>query len=233
MVLVTVDWSGVPARLRRLACARRPAKPVFGSESHRFESHPPLSGDEVVAAERQFGVVLPADYREFLLRVGAGGAGPDYGLYPLRRGPDGWGWGDLGRFNDEARCTDLARLGQPFATNPDSPPGYAELAQAEPDRAAFGSDDEYDDAYQNWASELVRMVREDPTRDHGAACLSTAGCGYRSWLVVSGPATGQIWDDSRVDDHEMEPAKRGDGGTHTFGTWYLDWLAEAEASHLA
>jgi SMI1 / KNR4 family (SUKH-1) len=209
---VTIDWSGVPARLRRLG----------------VKTDPPLTAADLAAAEEQFGVTLPAEYREFLLHVGAGGAGPDYGLYPLRHNGSGWQWGGA---HDESRYTDLDRLAHPFETEPDWPPGYEELEGAEPAQSDFATPEAYEDAFQEWAGELVRMLREDPTRDHGATCLATAGCGYRTWLVVSGPAAGEIWHDARVDDHEMAPAKRPDGGVHTFGSWYLNWLEAAEAAH--
>jgi hypothetical protein len=49
---------------------------------------PPLDVSVVEAFERRCGVVLPDEYRDFLLRVGNGGPGPPaYGLLPLGEAP--------------------------------------------------------------------------------------------------------------------------------------------------
>ncbi len=225
---MTIDWSEVGARLRRLATEPMPARPVFGTGSHRFGLEPPLSAAEVAAVEHQFGVALPEEYRDFLLQVGAGGAGPAYGAVALRHGRAGWTWAD-----SEAAITRLDQLHRPFAVQPAPPPGYDDLLASEPAEDAFAAHDLYYDAYQKWANTCARILREDPTRDIGAACLSTVGCAQYTWLVVSGPAAGQMWQDARCDDFEMAPETNDAGDVLTFGTWYLDWLAKAEAVHLA
>jgi hypothetical protein len=62
---------------------RDPHFKIFGANVHRYRMSTPLSEQEVRAFESRHGVTLPADYREFLLRVGNGGAGPYYGVLPL------------------------------------------------------------------------------------------------------------------------------------------------------
>jgi uncharacterized protein (TIGR02996 family) len=57
----------------------------FAAHHHRFQTLPPLPVAAIRTLEHQFGVRLPDDYFEFLVRVGEGGAGPSYGLYPFRR----------------------------------------------------------------------------------------------------------------------------------------------------
>ncbi len=53
---------------------------VAEAQSHRYELAPPLSETEVTSFETAHNIVLPADYRAFLLEVGSAGAGPGYGL---------------------------------------------------------------------------------------------------------------------------------------------------------
>lgn len=69
----------------KLAQVRSRQLRTFGSERHGFDLNPPLTEAEVHAFERIHGILLPEDYRIFLLHVGNGGAGPYYGLLPLGR----------------------------------------------------------------------------------------------------------------------------------------------------
>lgn len=68
--------------VQRLAVADASLR-VFGADMHRYRLGPCLSEEAVAAFESAHRIELPADYREFLLRVGNGGAGPFYGLRPL------------------------------------------------------------------------------------------------------------------------------------------------------
>jgi hypothetical protein len=56
---------------------------VFRASEHRYRLGPRLSIETVSAFEREHAITLPAEYRDFLLYAGNGGAGPDYGLVPL------------------------------------------------------------------------------------------------------------------------------------------------------
>ncbi|BAZ11102.1 hypothetical protein NIES4071_29280 [Calothrix sp. NIES-4071] len=53
---------------------------VFGSESHEYKLNPCLSETEVNNLEAKYKVTLPDEFRNFVLKVGNGGAGPGYGL---------------------------------------------------------------------------------------------------------------------------------------------------------
>ena len=75
-----LDLSQVVEALRRLSAAR-PA--VFGTNSHHWVLNEVLLEVEVSAFEQLHGVSLPVDYRRFLTRIGNGGAGPFYGVFPL------------------------------------------------------------------------------------------------------------------------------------------------------
>ncbi|HEY2701315.1 MAG TPA: SMI1/KNR4 family protein [Pseudonocardiaceae bacterium] len=78
-----MTWTdGVRPRLAELAAAD-PECTAFGVSRHRYQLGPALSESEVAAFEQSYGITLPAEYREFVRRVGNGGAGPCYGLYQL------------------------------------------------------------------------------------------------------------------------------------------------------
>ncbi|MDE7327536.1 MAG: SMI1/KNR4 family protein, partial [Lachnospiraceae bacterium] len=55
----------------------------FGANSHKYQLNSPASEDTIAAFETRFGIVLPEGYRNFLLWMGNGGAGPFYGLFKL------------------------------------------------------------------------------------------------------------------------------------------------------
>lgn len=147
----------------------------FGAREHRYELNPPVPESVVAALEGKYGVTLPAQYREFLLSAGDGGAGPYYGLYPLRYAYEEMGWikpGDIRK---------------PFPLDrPWNPDGDAEEQYDLP--AGAGLHD-------------------------GCIMLSHHGCGYWSFLVVTGAERGNVWDDFTT----------GDGGLHPTGNDFLGW----------
>jgi hypothetical protein len=53
---------------------------IFGSELHQYKIHPCLSSVQIQLFEQKYNTLLPNDYRNFLLEIGNGGAGPGYGL---------------------------------------------------------------------------------------------------------------------------------------------------------
>ena len=57
---------------------------VFGASTHRYLLNQCLSEHEVQDAEAQYGIALPEDYCLFLRFMGNGGAGPEYGIFPLQ-----------------------------------------------------------------------------------------------------------------------------------------------------
>lgn len=211
-------WDGVAERLEALRAAylEGRAEQVFGVAGHEFRCAPPLSPAELVQVEGQFGVRLPADYRNYLLRVASGGAGPGYGLFVLSRDAAGrWGW-----TGDGAELTALESLQVGFA--PTEP--TAELARLD---AAEPSPSD-DSAYGAWLDQRADLLWE-PDRTRGAICLAHEGCGYRQWLAVSGPHRGLIWEDGRVADADLALIDLGTGAA-SFAAWFLAWLGRAEAA---
>jgi SMI1 / KNR4 family (SUKH-1) len=56
---------------------------VFGADSHKYHLNSRLSRNAIAALEQKYNIKLPIDYIDFLTMLGDGGAGADYGLYPL------------------------------------------------------------------------------------------------------------------------------------------------------
>lgn len=211
-----VDWRGVRERVEALAALDAEPK-VFGASGHRFRLHPVLPEAELAEFERTIGVRLPAEYRSFLLEVGAGGAGPDYGLERLERGAGGWGWTGHG-------VTTVTKLGVPF--RPFDPGTYAAHEANQPVEADFPDRDAYLRAVRAWVRRSDELHDEET---YGTIALSHQGCGYYSLLVVSGPERGRMWHDGRAGDMPLSPLV-GPASPVTFGRWYLHWLARAAAS---
>ncbi|WP_067824776.1 SMI1/KNR4 family protein [Actinomadura kijaniata] len=214
---MTIDWIRVRERVAALAASPHAAG-VFGGHSHRFELEPVLTPDELAEAEAQFGVTLPEDYRGFLLHAGRGGAGPSHGIFPLRRGKDGWRWE-----GDGADLASLTRLREPFPVRGPDPAALDALLAERPEEEDFEDVDAFDVAYEAWDERLAELLWNED-RTVGAVCLCHHGCAAREWLVVSGPERGTVWSDDRVDEVDLRPR----GERTTFGRWYLEWLAEAE-----
>ncbi|MEU3631927.1 SMI1/KNR4 family protein [Streptomyces fradiae] len=208
-------WAGV--RERVLALAKSPGvAEVFGFPRGGRVLEDPLTEAELADLERFCGARLPEEYRDFLLHVGAGGAGPAYGVFPVRRGDDGaWAW-----HGDGGNMTLPRRLAEPFGGRM-TPEEVEALLADQPDEESYEDVDAFDAAYEAWEERLLATLW---SYDHtaGAICLCDLGCAQRQWLAVSGPERGRMWDDARCDHMDLEPL-----GV-TFAQWYLGWLEEAE-----
>lgn len=211
-----VDWSGIRGRVKKLTGDAR-AHELFGAAGHHFRLRPPLAGTEVSEVEAQCGVRLPEEYRDFLQYVGAGGAGPFYGIFALVKANRSWTWE-----GDGAELTDISRLAEPFPRTGADPQTLAALQAERPAGHEILADGD-NALYEAWDKRLDDLLW-NPDRTAGAICLCHEGCGYRYWLVVSGPERGRIWSDQRAAEVDLEPIGA------TFGSWYLDWLARQEAA---
>ncbi|MFH8291167.1 SMI1/KNR4 family protein [Streptomyces sp. NPDC018059] len=211
-------WTGVRERVLALRSAPN-RKAVFGAEFHQyghgFALLPVLTREQVAAVERHRGVTFPAEYRSFLLEVGAGGAGPDYGLFPVRPvGPD-------------------TPPATPHGARPFRPERTRELADhqdAEPSRAAYGGTPQDETRFRRdhhaWArreDDLLEILTE------GTLCVGEQGCGYSTLLALTGPERGTVWHDARAAAEGVVPVQFvGKPGRVTFAAWYLRWLNRAE-----
>ena len=198
------------AEVRRLLGRLREADrghEVFGAAAHRWRLSPVAREAQLRAWEREHGVELPPDYRAFLAEFGNGGAGPDYGLFPLGL------WDGAGA-----------------ALEPWAP--HAGLLRAPfPHRAAWNlpadrlepPDDLDDDARHAWQEALDDEYFAAALLD-GAFWICHHGCALRTVLVVTGPERGNVWLDGRSDYGGLAPHLDGVGRHLGFSDWYLGWL---------
>jgi len=172
-----------------------------------------LSETQVRQAEEQFGVEFPEDYRQYLLRVSAGGR-----VRKLQFNGSRWDW-------DGARHEDDAELHVPF---PDHDSALAESEDAwdsQPKREDYISDVAYQTAHDAWRETADAI---EAARVTGAVFLNDDGCGFYTLLVVSGPMRGTMWFDGRATCDRLNPLLNDDRQAATFAEWYLDWLAHEE-----
>src|SRR5215467_2338850 len=99
----------VPAVLEALARLRGHAS-VFGADVHGFQLNHPISESEVASFEQKHCILLPPDYREFIICVGNGGAGPFYGLFQFGFMDDNW---DVRQWHEDDGF--VGTLSKPFA----------------------------------------------------------------------------------------------------------------------
>ncbi|KOU30719.1 cell wall assembly protein [Streptomyces sp. WM6373] len=214
-------WVGVRERVQSLIAAPAGDR-VFGAIGHKFFLEDPLTPAELADLESQMGVSLPGEYRDFLLWVGAGGAGPSYGVYPVRLIQGRWRWE-----GDGADLADLSRLAEPFPREGADPEAVQSLLAEHPEEEDFEDIEDFDDAIEAWEGRW-EPVMWSADRTVGAAVISTLGCAAREWLIISGPERGRIWFDNRADDEDLKPLLDEHDAPMTFTRWYLTWLERAE-----
>ncbi len=212
-----MDWSGVRERVAALR-AHPGSGEIFGAKGHGFVLESRLTTADLRDLEAWLAITLPDDYRSFLTDVGAGGAGPFYGLFPVRRrGDGGWFWD-----GDGGELPDFARIGEAFPTARVPEAALDALEAQKPDEDAFDDVEDFDAAYDVWDVRLEALLYQ-PSMTVGAICIAHEGCAYRDWLAVSGSARGTMWEDPRCIDMDLRPINL------TFGDWYFQWLTATES----
>jgi hypothetical protein len=190
-------------------------RPVFGAAEHKFLLNPVLSEAEVKSFKMRHSVKLSTDYRNFLLTIGDGGAGPYYGVFPLGKMDDGFylkSWKEDDGF--------IGSLVNPFP-----------LKEPWNDLSTHPSVE----LHETNATEYERQLEEfekvywNPELLNGAIPLCHMGCALRVWLIVSGEKAGSLWRDGRADSTGLSPIVTRDQRPTTFSSWYLDWLQNPES----
>lgn len=175
-----------------------PACKLFGSSSHRYQLGPPLTASELADWEQKLGVPIPSEYRDFLMSVGHGGAGPFYGLFQLN---------DM----DPENITDLGQIKKPFRWTEATNPMQWQNPETE-DGVVIDSD------FDEGENPLVWLIVP------GALYLCHYGCAIRFFLIVNGPLSGEIWRDRQAEDKGITPECGEDGSRLRFLQWYEKWL---------
>ncbi|MBR6983076.1 MAG: SMI1/KNR4 family protein [Ruminococcus sp.] len=144
------------------AKAADPELKVFGASSHKYEFDPPADISEVRAFEQKHGIKLPENYVRVLTELGNGGAGPDYGLYPVEKLGNG--------------CTDQIVTNTTFLDASLTPEIWKQVMQG---MNKVESDAE---AYDKILEQVVA----------NAVVIGTQGCTYDTILMCGGSENGKI-----------------------------------------
>lgn len=190
---------------------------VFGSESHQYQFKPCLSNKDIQTFESRYNIRLPSEYRNFLLEVGNGGAGPGYGLSGL----------------SEIKSEDVISE-KLYQEN------YEILSKPFPLTEAWNDLDLI--VTNNTGSVTNNDAYFDDKFIQGTLTITNYGCGIYAMLVITGEQSGKIWIDDRTNDNGIYPTSlnfchafhdTNPDDSHldsdqeqplNFYDWYEDWL---------
>src|SRR5262249_21050231 len=150
--------------------ARSGVKPFGAERGIRIGRSVPEA--QIREFEDRYRINLPPEYRLFLLKVQGGGAGPAYGLFDFDQ---------VATF--EREDPDEVMLGEfPFTEryNPCDDPSQARYFELE------GKGEATDEDHRKREEAVARETA-------GTLVLCHEECGYYHFLVVKGPAYGQMW----------------------------------------
>ncbi|MBN3870475.1 MAG: SMI1/KNR4 family protein [Nostoc sp.] len=190
---------------------------VFGSESHEYQLKPCLSNKDIQVFESRYNIRLPSEYRNFLLEIGNGGAGPGYGLSGLL----GIEYEDI--IPEKLYQENYEILSKPFPLT--EAWNDLDLIVKNNPGCVANSDAYFDDQFIQ-----------------GTVTITNYGCGIYAMLVITGEQSGRIWIDDRTNDNGIYPAclsfcdafhdinpddfhqDSDQGQPLSFYDWYEDWL---------
>jgi hypothetical protein len=235
-------WEGIKARVEALTKQDNTLE-VFGANHHKYRINPCLTEEEIAKIEQENDMQLPEDYRTYLKFFGDGGAGPHYGVIPLREAfskyfpidvpfkftltyfPDV----DVNQFFEYDHTTRTTRY-------------FFESREALIE-AIYGTEEAYRKATNYVEDATVDAFTDEEFKEYeaftkygGILWLCEEGCGHISFLVVRGEEYGAMWGDSTVSDYGIYPhAKKGDKtfkSRLSFAEWFTEWLEKGESINL-
>lgn len=177
---------------------------VFGASSHKYRLNPIVSIETVRQFEKKYHITLPEEYIFFLTRVGNGGAGPYYGLYPLEK---------LELYNEYL---------QALSHHPEA--DYPILIDRNMTAASWNARIGMlkNDAYSDEAYDTVMKQISS-----GTLIIGTQGCTYDNLLMCRGSETGKmVYIDWNLET-DYPPFLTG----MTFLDWYENFFEEIIAGN--
>ncbi|GAA4875949.1 hypothetical protein GCM10023310_64570 [Paenibacillus vulneris] len=136
---------------------------VFGASSHKYRVYNKLTAKELEDWQAANRVTLPKPYAQFLTKVGNGGAGPYYGMYPIEKA---------------ASYTDSNALAAKCVLHP----GMTKEEWNHLVDPLISDEDISDPEYDAARSRVMG----------GMLCIGTQGCEYDMYLVLEGEYRGKI-----------------------------------------
>jgi hypothetical protein len=206
----SVEIANIKKRLNDLAHLDTTFE-TFGSSAHRYLLNAPLSDLELEAFENNHAIILPDPYRTFISKIGNGGAGPYYGLFPL------------GFFDAAGGPLERWKAGDGFAGDLSEPFPHREMWSASEEwfehSGRFKNDDEEDAWVRAFEDEVW-----NPELVNGAFPICHEGCAIRHLLIVTGPERGNVWIDDRANDGGIHPINKDSKTGAPFLEWYSGWI---------
>lgn len=173
---------------------------IFGAFHHQYQLNTIQTEAEITAFEQKYQILLPADYRAFLLQIGDGGAGPYYGLERLADGI----YESLDDKNEEFGLVNISADFR-FTESWNLLPAEEEVENEIDEEAIYDA---------KWADGMLR--------------ISNYGCGISINLVVQGNSYGEIWVDDRFNDAGIYPDHYFNNSDRLhFLDWYELWLDQS------
>ncbi|CEP95517.1 Uncharacterised protein [[Clostridium] sordellii] len=182
---------------------------VFGSINHKYKLNNTLSKSELKQFEKINNITLPKEYANFLLEIGNGGAGPDYGLIGI---------------TPKQLAKRYCRFSYTFRFSGDFVPNtYDHCTMIEDDDLSC------EDCHKRFS--CVDAFYEDDfecTDDYisgyldGTLNINHMGCGLESRLILNGPEFGNVWINDP--DQLFTPRRTLTKDRLSFYDWYENWL---------
>ena len=254
--MTTAEFASWKQRIAELS-HRNSIHRLFGSELHRFQISPCLTGSELGELESAYGISVPTEYRNYLLNFGNGGAGPGYGVVPF--GPPAEPKttsaatisfqlkDDTGQLIQAGRTPDIG-----VRYDPNRRANTRNAALPFPLTAPFRAitDEMLATPFQQASDQLKaenaanKQAFEALRFGQGILKLADYGSGIYAVLILNGPFAEQVWITDphageyvpasfRPDLHNtrMRPpeARKHERKPTTFVPWFESWLDASES----